>query len=1208
MIDPRIGKRIKESRERLGLTQEQFAEKAGFTANYISTLERGKSFPRTQFLAEKDRLCYNKIVAAVLRRAACTAKQVLRIMKKRTAREAFGNKMSKKQSKKHGKEEHKKQHESPEILAIREELSAEKEEEKSKASSESPAGGNAPEGNKAGAGPGQPASADGARAKEDVSEPPPDYPALIDGAMAQLARFHLNQRTQRELRSLMELLVHCACGDVVKSLRYGLLLQCDNDDYACAFLAELSRILEDAKLLLAKPVFLAEEETEEFLEDWDELDEPWTPKTPKKERPNRLRVVGICTSDPPEQEKEQYLRHWEKFWETEEKFLKAYPELIGVAIVSEKAVRNRWRKYENLFYRVYAHHIFLNDLPADDIRDMVFAELADLHLEMDEDFRQALEAYIRTVYPKADLKYNSFVSDLVDRLLTAYYSAAELEGKLTTRCIPYYRRPRGFDEALAGLDGRVGMEPLKKAFQELYYQKQSQERTRTPLRLNMVFEGNPGTGKTTAARMAADILYSMGLTRTNKLVSVKSADLISPWVGQTAQQTQNICRKAYGGVLFIDEAYMLAYTPLSSGGRSANDDHKSQCVDTILQEMEENADKLTVIFAGYPKPMQKFLDSNEGLRSRITKIIHFPDFTDEQLLEIFEQLCAADRFTVAEDAWPALKSRIAFEKTGEHFGNARSIENVYHSIRAAWQTAPGEERVFTAAHIQSTMPQPQRSDLGDMIGLEDLKEQLLQFEKRVKYLKLLGEKGAKAPPMNLHMLFEGNPGTGKTTVARIIAEDLYRIGVLKTNKCICVETHDLLGGGLNAAAPLEREIQRAMGGVLFLDEAYALTEYTYGSTGKEIVAALITAMEKYRGELMVIFAGYPRNMRAFLSANPGLRSRIGHNFVFRDYNVQELTDIFLAKMQKYGFILSDGVTDRVREIMEYFHVIPEFGNGRFVDNLIDQTIDRRAMRDDGDLSHYSEICAGDIPSIRALLDSMPDGLRYVDPSGITQEEKWRTAVHETGHALATLLLEPGLKLISISTADQAFSYGRVKYDYPGHTRTETQLMHHISIALAGRAAERLIFGTHCSGCSSDYAEAKRTASNMLEHYAMGNTLGARDIAPLLNAADKTAMRLLKEHEETLRALARELLEKKELTDEDIRSRLTVRPSDARPSEIQPVDRRSPDTQPPDTPPPNTQPSNARSPDAQLPDARPSGGESAAPQRDAANEEEKHENE
>lgn len=945
-----------------------------------------------------------------------------------------------------------------------------------------------------------------------------------------LEAFHLDSRTKRELTGLVELLRHRRMGNMARPVRYGLLIQCDIESLGEAFLDRLAQVLAYYGLL-----------DQAGTTTW----EGNAPPEPKPANRTALRTVLGCRqvavvdklAAPSAQDRAaQAAARWEEFWILEEDLLRQRPLLIGVAVVPKDVVRGTWRRYEHLFYRVYQHHIFLNDLPAEDIRDGVFDRLEGLGFELDDAFMAELEEYIRVVYPEADLKYRDFVADLTERVLTAYYSVHTPEERLTRRCVPYYRRPRSFDDIIARLDGMVGMGPVKEAFQELYYQAQGRDR-KTPLRLHMAFMGNPGTGKTTVARMMAELLYAMGLTRKNKLVSAKPADLISPWVGQTSIQTRDICRSAYGGVLFIDEAYTLTYDPAKRGtGGDVN--ATAQCVDTLLQEMEDNADRLVVIFAGYPAPMERFLNSNEGLRSRVTRVIRFPDYTEEELLQIFHGVCAREGFSVAEEGGEALRARIAFEKSGENFGNARSVENIFQSIRAEWQKEGGGEKVFTRAHIRATMPEQRSSDISSMIGLDDVKEQLKKFERRVGYIKTLSEKGVRVPPMSLHMLFTGNPGTGKTTVARAIAEDLYEIGMLKTNKCICVEARNLIDPVPGqAAAQVHKEIQRAMGGVLFLDEAYALTEYASRDIGREVVAALITAMEEHRGEFLVIVAGYPDNMRRFLEVNPGLASRIGFTFHFRDYKPRELTDIFLSKMQRYGYLLAGEVTERVEALMEYFHVMPGFGNGRFVDNVIDQTITRRALREEEDPCRYNEITVEDIPDVKAMLDAMPDGDQYYDPAGATREERLRTAVHEMGHALVSLLLAPEARLTSVSIAEQALSLGRVRVQRSGGNPTERQLMNHISIALAGRGAERVVFGTHTTGCYGDYESAKATAKNMLEYYAMGPELGAKDTAPLLNQANRVTMDLLTRRKDALVELAERLLDRRTLTDEELRQYL-----------------------------------------------------------------------
>ena len=190
----------------------------------------------------------------------------------------------------------------------------------------------------------------------------------------------------------------------------------------------------------------------------------------------------------------------------------------------------------------------------------------------------------------------------------------------------------------------------------------------------MVFSGNAGTGKTTVARLTAEILYSIGFIQENKLIVCSAKDLVAEYVGQTAPLTAQKCASAYNGVLFIDEAYQLnPYT-----GSSA-DTFREECIAELIQQMENNRDKLVVIFAGYTKEMEEFLNkANTGLRSRIARIIEFPDYTTPELLQILEGIAGNSSITLDEGARE--KARQIFDKARQdsaRFGNARFARNLF---------------------------------------------------------------------------------------------------------------------------------------------------------------------------------------------------------------------------------------------------------------------------------------------------------------------------------------------------------------------------------------------------------------------------------------------------------------------------------------------------------------------------------------------------
>ena len=191
---------------------------------------------------------------------------------------------------------------------------------------------------------------------------------------------------------------------------------------------------------------------------------------------------------------------------------------------------------------------------------------------------------------------------------------------------------------------------------------------------HIVFTGNPGTGKTTVARLMAQIYCALGVLSEGHLVEVDRGDLVAGYVGQTAVKTRDVLKKAYGGVLFIDEAYSLA-----NGGAN---DFGQEAIDTILKEMEDKRDNLVVIVAGYDDLMEKFISSNPGLRSRFKNFIQFTDYTGEELFNIFTGLCNKNQYTVTAEARSALKSYFdnLYKNRDKNFGNGRDVRNTFESI------------------------------------------------------------------------------------------------------------------------------------------------------------------------------------------------------------------------------------------------------------------------------------------------------------------------------------------------------------------------------------------------------------------------------------------------------------------------------------------------------------------------------------------------
>ena len=812
-----------------------------------------------------------------------------------------------------------------------------------------------------------------------------------------------------------------------------------------------------------------------------------------------------------------------KMWHKLDDTLKKLPGYMVFVCASKETVNSFFRRDDQLYYRFLAHHITILPWTMEQVRERLESRISDEGFTYDAEFRTALDAYIDTVYPKADLKDSAFVEDLKNRILVSYYSQA-LEGHVLTKdCVPYYRTKMPVDRVFESIDQLVGLRSVKESFRELY-RLQSDPKRRSRLRLNFLFMGNPGTGKTTVAHLTAELLFSMGLIQKNKLVSVNASDMNSSYVGMTSELTREKIEEARGGVLFIDEAYsLISYKA---------DSHKTECLNTLVAEMDKDPSSLTVIMAGYQKDMMELLKTNAGLSSRFPYRYVFEDYTEEELYSIFRQTAERDDAGLAADAEKDVRELIALSRLEESFGNARTVENIYQKIKAKALERSFEDRLITREDVLAVRPEYKATDIDSLIGLSTVKEQLIRFEKRTRYVKYAKDRGLNIPDASMHMIFAGNPGTGKTTVARMIADILYRIGVMKSPKLTTVESKDLLVSYVGSTASRVDEVIRgALGGVLFIDEAYGLTAGRT-SAGDEAVTALITAMEKYKADLVIICAGYRAEMEGFRRSNPGLESRIGYYFDFPDYTPEELVEIFRSKADRGGWILEQEAEKQVMSLMEYFPTLDNFGNGRFVDKVIDQMVSKRAMRSYKDTT-VRYIGKDDIPTIEEMLQTYPDGGAFIHPDEVSDEHRRRTAFHEAGHAVVLSILVPGHMPDSVSVVNNARSFGRVSVSgLLTSDSTEEEMRGILAMLLSGRNSEREFMGSQGGGCSQDYQQAKRLAGEMVENYAMG-TIGRTTPADLLKEADQISAGLIRKNRNKVRAVAEVLMEKKSITGDEL---------------------------------------------------------------------------
>ena len=338
-----------------------------------------------------------------------------------------------------------------------------------------------------------------------------------------------------------------------------------------------------------------------------------------------------------------------------ESFLKEETKTITIVAGNNEEINTFFLGKENLKHNYFNLIITGNNPNIQDIYNNILEKVT-----LDDKLKVELLDYIANTYTK-DIDYINYQNDLIK-----YISF--------NKKIPEIEREKTIEEVFENLNELVGLEKVKKVLHELVdmislKEKAGEKLNIKDINLHMVFLGNPGTGKTTIARMISEILYDLKYIKENKLVEVSAKDLVAEYVGQTAPKTMSVIEKSMNGVLFIDEAYTLAVKNDNS--------YNAEAIATLIQAMENYRDKLVVIFAGYTKEMQDFLNSNSGISSRIGYTLTFDDYTTEELIQIFLGMTKKAGFIVEDDAIKYLEEIINKYRNMKNFGNARFIRNIY---------------------------------------------------------------------------------------------------------------------------------------------------------------------------------------------------------------------------------------------------------------------------------------------------------------------------------------------------------------------------------------------------------------------------------------------------------------------------------------------------------------------------------------------------